>query len=177
MKRLITLVLLLAVTGMTLTTHAQDCGERKASFTCLLDFSPKVSLNHLWHFSSLDLNISPGVAFENGLSLRIPVEAVTGLSKSGYKANSGNFAENGTIGLNIGYNVMDKGPYRIELNASGGSTYLKTPYSFAYADLGARFGFHGDLYFGIGFRYMSPYKCADITQQVCMYISIGHFWF
>ena len=110
-------------------------------------------------FMTFDWNVSPGVSFRNGLS--------------------GYYASNGTVGLNLGYDFLNKSDrWRLELNASGGSTYLKTPYRFAYADLNLKFGSKHlgiyNLYFGLGLRYLHPYN-PDMTQKLMFNFTIG-FW-
>lgn len=132
-------------------------------------------------FMTFDWNISPGVSFRNGLSIRVPVEYVIGMTKEGYNGNEGYYASNGTIGLNLGYDFLNKSDrWRLELNASGGSTYLKTPYRFAYADLNLKFGtkYLGayNAYLSIGLRYISPYN-PDMTQKLMFNFSIGFFAF
>lgn len=130
-------------------------------------------------FMTFDWNISPGVSFRNGLSIRVPVEYVIGMTKEGYNGNEGYYASNGTVGLNLGYDFLNKSDrWRLELNASGGSTYLKTPYRFAYADLNLKFGSKHlgvyNLYFGLGLRYLHPYN-PDMTQKLMFNFTIG-FW-
>ena len=132
-------------------------------------------------FMTFDWNISPGVSFRNGLSIRVPVEYVIGMTKEGYNGNEGYYASNGTVGLNLGYDFLNKSDrWRLELNASGGSTYLKTPYRFAYADLNLKFGtkYLGayNAYLSIGLRYISPYN-PDMTQKLMFNFSIGFFAF
>ena len=130
-------------------------------------------------FMTFDWNVSPGVSFRNGLSIRVPVEYVIGMTKDGYNGYEGYYASNGTVGLNLGYDFLNKSDrWRLELNASGGSTYLKTPYRFAYADLNLKFGtkYLGayNAYLSIGLRYISPYN-PDMTQKLMFNFSIG-FW-
>ena len=132
-------------------------------------------------FMTFDWNVSPGVSFRNGLSIRVPVEYVIGMTKEGYNGNEGYYASNGTVGLNLGYDFLNKSDrWRLELNASGGSTYLKTPYRFAYADLNLKFGtkYLGayNAYLSIGLRYISPYN-PDMTQKLMFNFSIGFFAF
>ena len=84
-------------------------------------------------------------------------------------------------GLNLGYDFLNKSDrWRLELNASGGTTYLKTPYRFAYADLNLKFGtkYLGayNAYLSIGLRYISPYN-PDMTQKLMFNFSIGFFAF
>ena len=130
-------------------------------------------------FMTYDWNVAPGVSFRNGLSLRIPVEAVVGMTKENYNDYDGYYSSNGTLGLNIGYDLLNKSNrWRLELNAAGGSTYLKTPYRFAYADLNLKFGSKHlgayNMYFGLGLRYLSPYN-PDMTQKLMFNFTIG-FW-
>ena len=74
-------------------------------------------------FMTYDWNIAPGVSFRNGLSLRIPVEAVFGMTKESYNDYDGYYSSNGTLGLNLGYDFLNKNDrMRLELNASGVST-------------------------------------------------------
>ena len=111
--------------------------------------------------------------------IRVPVEYVIGMTKDGYNGYEGYYASNGTVGLNLGYDFLNKSDrWRLELNASGGSTYLKTPYRFAYADLNLKFGSKHlgvyNLYFGLGLRYLHPYN-PDMTQKLMFNFTIG-FW-
>ena len=46
----------------------------------------------------------------------------------------------GTLGLNLGYDLLGSERYLLELNLSGGSTYLRTSANYAYADLSLKFG-------------------------------------
>ena len=63
-------------------------------------------------------------------------------------------------------------------STSGGSTYLKTPYRFAYADLNLKFGSKHlgayNMYIGLGLRYLSPYN-PDMTQKLLFNFTVG-FW-
>ena len=116
-------------------------------------------------FMTFDWNVSPGVSFRNGLSIRVPVEYVIGMTKDGYNGYEGYYASNGTVGLNLGYDFLNKSDrWRLELNASGGLN-LK----FGSKHLGIY-----NLYFGLGLRYLHPYN-PDMTQKLMFNFTIG-FW-
>ena len=152
------------------TTAAQTAavtGAPKAWFSFLTEIRMGSDILDYPKFMTYDWNIAPGVSFRNGLSLRIPVEAVFGMTKESYNDYDGYYSSNGTLGLNLGYDFLNKNDrMRLELNASGGSTYLKTPYRFAYADLNLKFGSKHlgayNMYVGLGLRYLSPYN-PDMT--------------
>ena len=164
------------------TTAAQTAavtGAPKAWFSFLTEIRMGSDILDYPKFMTYDWNIAPGVSFRNGLSLRIPVEAVFGMTKESYNDYDGYYSSNGTLGLNLGYDFLNKNDrMRLELNASGGSTYLKTPYRFAYADLSLKFGTKHlgayNLYVGLGLRYLSPYN-PDMTQKLLFNFTVG-FW-
>ena len=167
----------------SVSTQRTDTGtvvvKPKAWFSFLTEIRMGTDMLDYPEFMTFDWNISPGVSFRNGLSIRVPVEYVIGMTKEGYNGNEGYYASNGTVGLNLGYDFLNKSDrWRLELNASGGSTYLKTPYRFAYADLNLKFGtkYLGayNAYLSIGLRYISPYN-PDMTQKLMFNFSIG-FW-
>ena len=151
----------------------------KAWFSFLTEIRMGTDMLDYPEFMTFDWNVSPGVSFRNGLSIRVPVEYVIGMTKDGYNGYEGYYASNGTVGLNLGYDSLNKSDrWRLELNASGGTTYLKTPYRFAYADLNLKFGSKHlgvyNLYFGLGLRYLHPYN-PDMTQKLMFNFTIG-FW-
>ena len=169
----------------SVSTQRTDTGtvvvKPKAWFSFLTEIRMGTDMLDYPEFMTFDWNISPGVSFRNGLSIRVPVEYVIGMTKEGYNGNEGYYASNGTVGLNLGYDFLNKSDrWRLELNASGGSTYLKTSYRFAYADLNLKFGtkylgaYNADL--SIGLRYISPYN-PDMTQKLMFNFSIGFFAF
>ncbi len=132
-------------------------------------------------FATLDLAVAPGCTFRNGLSLRLPIEFNIGMNNGSgtYGDSDGTYMSTGTIGLNLGYDLLRKSDhYRLELNASGGSTYLKTPYRFGYADLSLKFGTKHlgvyNAYLGLNIRYIGPYN-RDMTQKLMLGFTIG-FW-
>ena len=161
-------------------TTTQTAGVRpKAWFSFLTEIRMGSDILDYPKFMTYDWNVAPGVSFRNGLSLRIPVEAGVGMAKENYNDYDGYYSSNGTLGLNIGYALLNKSNrWRLELNAAGGSTYLKTPYRFAYADLNLKFGSKHlgayNMYFGLGLRYLSPYN-PDMTQKLMFNFTIG-FW-
>ena len=129
----------------SVSTQRTDTGtvvvKPKAWFSFLTEIRMGTDMLDYPEFMTFDWNVSPGVSFRNGLSIRVPVEYVIGMTKDGYNGYEGYYASNGTVGLNLGYDFLNKSDrWRLELNASGGSTYLKTPYRFAYADLNLKFG-------------------------------------
>lgn len=167
----------------SVSTQRTDTGtvvvKPKAWFSFLTEIRMGTDMLDYPEFMTFDWNISPGVSFRNGLSIRVPVEYVIGMTKEGYNGNEGYYASSGTVGLNLGYDFLNKSDrWRLELNASGGSTYLKTPYRFAYADLNLKFGSKHlgvyNLYFGLGLRYLHPYN-PDMTQKLMFNFTIG-FW-
>ena len=167
----------------SVSTQRTDTGtvavKPRAWFSFLTEIRMGTDMLDYPEFMTFDWNISPGVSFRNGLSIRVPVEYVIGMTKEGYNGNEGYYASNGTVGLNLGYDFLNKSDrWRLELNASGGSTYLKTPYRFAYADLNLKFGSKHlgvyNLYFGLGLRYLHPYN-PDMTQKLMFNFTIG-FW-
>ena len=169
----------------SVSTQRTDTGtvvvKPKAWFSFLTEIRMGTDMLDYPEFMTFDWNISPGVSFRNGLSIRVPVEYVIGMTKEGYNGNEGYYTSNGTVGLNLGYDFLNKSDrWRLELNASGGSTYLKTPYRFAYADLNLKFGtkYLGayNAYLSIGLRYISPYN-PDMTQKLMFNFSIGFFAF
>ena len=153
-----------ADTVTTAQTDNSTAGVRpKAWFSFLTEIRMGTDMLDYPEFMTFDWNVSPGVSFRNGL----------------YNGYEGYYASNGTVGLNLGYDFLNKSDrWRLELNASGGSTYLKTPYRFAYADLNLKFGSKHlgvyNPYFGLGLRYLSPYN-PDMTQKLMFNFSIG-FW-
>ena len=169
-----------ADTVTTAQTDNNTAGVRpKAWFSFLTEIRMGADMLDYPKFMTYDWNIAPGVSFRNGLSLRIPVEAVVGMTKESYNDYDGYYSSNGTLGLNLGYDFLNKNDrMRLELNASGGSTYLKTPYRFAYADLSLKFGSKHlgayNLYVGLGLRYLSPYN-PDMTQKLLFNFTVG-FW-
>ncbi len=167
----------------SVSTQRTDTGtvvvKPKAWFSFLTEIRMGTDMLDYPEFITFDWNVSPGVSFRNGLSIRVPVEYVIGMTKEGYNGYEGYYASNGTVGLNLGYDFLNKSDrWRLELNASGGSTYLKTPYRFAYADLNLKFGSKHlgvyNLYFGLGLRYLHPYN-PDMTQKLMFNFTIG-FW-
>lgn len=169
----------------SVSTQRTDTGtvvvKPKAWFSFLTEIRMGTDMLDYPEFMTFDWNVSPGVSFRNGLSIRVPVEYVIGMTKEGYNGYEGYYASNGTVGLNLGYDFLNKSDrWRLELNASGGTTYLKTPYRFAYADLNLKFGSKHlgvyNLYFGLGLRYLSPYN-PDMTQKLMFNFSIGFFAF
>ena len=167
----------------SVSTQRTDTGtvvvKPKAWFSFLTEIRMGTDMLDYPEFMTFDWNVSPGVSFRNGLSIRVPVEYVIGMTKDGYNGYEGYYASNGTVGLNLGYDFLNKSDrWRLELNASGGSTYLKTPYRFAYADLNLKFGSKHlgvyNLYFGLGLRYLHPYN-PDMTQKLMFNFTIG-FW-
>ena len=57
--------------------------------------------------------------------------------------------------------------YLLELNVSGGSTYLRTSANYAYADLSLKFGAsigRAVPYLGLGLRYYSPYSGSGVIM-------------
>ena len=169
----------------SVSTQRTDTGtivvKPKAWFSFLTEIRMGTDMLDYPEFMTFDWNVSPGVSFRNGLSIRVPVEYVIGMTKDGYNGYEGYYASNGTVGLNLGYDFLNKSDrWRLELNASGGSTYLKTPYRFAYADLNLKFGtkYLGayNAYLSIGLRYISPYN-PDMTQTLMFNFSIGFFAF
>ena len=169
----------------SVSTQRTDTGtvvvKPKAWFSFLTEIRMGTDMLDYPEFMTFDWNISPGVSFRNGLSIRVPVEYVIGMTKEGYNGNEGYYTSNGTVGLNLGYDFLNKSDrWRLELNASGGSTYLKTSYRFAYADLNLKFGtkYLGayNAYLSIGLRYISPYN-PDMTQKLMFNFSIGFFAF
>lgn len=169
----------------SVSTQRTDTGtvvvKPKAWFSFLTEIRMGTDMLDYPEFITFDWNVSPGVSFRNGLSIRVPVEYVIGMTKEGYNGYEGYYASNGTVGLNLGYDFLNKSDrWRLELNASGGTTYLKTPYRFAYADLNLKFGtkYLGayNAYLSIGLRYISPYN-PDMTQKLMFNFSIGFFAF
>lgn len=167
----------------SVSTQRTDTGtvvvKPKAWFSFLTEIRMGTDMLDYPEFMTFDWNVSPGVSFRNGLSIRVPVEYVIGMTKEGYNGYEGYYASNGTVGLNLGYDFLNKSDrWRLELNASGGTTYLKTPYRFAYADLNLKFGtkYLGayNAYLSIGLRYISPYN-PDMTQKLMFNFTIG-FW-
>ena len=169
-----------ADTVTTAQTDNSTAGVRpKAWFSFLTEIRMGSDILDYPKFMTYDWNVAPGVSFRNGLSLRIPVEAVVGMTKESYNDYDGYYSSNGTLGLNIGYDLLNKSNrWRLELNAAGGSTYLKTPYRFAYADLNLKFGSKHlgayNMYVGLGLRYLSPYN-PDMTQKLLFNFTVG-FW-
>lgn len=169
-----------ADTVTTAQTDNSTAGVRpKAWFSFPTEIRMGTDMLDYPKFATFDWSVAPGVSFRNGLSIRIPVEAVIGMTKASYNDYEGLYSSNGTVGLNVGYDFLNRSDrWRLELNASGGSTYLKPPYRFAYADLSLKFGSKHlgvyNLYFGLGLRYLSPYN-PDMTQKLMFNFSIG-FW-
>ena len=182
MKRLtlsiLTAVILAAITTPALAqSNSSSAGTPKAWFSFLTEIRMGTDMLDYPRFMTFDWNVAPGVSFRNGLSLRIPVEAVFGMTKENYNDYDGLYSSNGTLGLNMGYDFLNKhDKLRLELNASGGSTYLKTPYRFAYTDLNLKFGTKHlgayNMFLGLGLRYLSPYN-PDMTQKLMFSFTIG----
>ena len=124
----------------SVSTQRTDTGtvvvKPKAWFSFLTEIRMGTDMLDYPEFMTFDWNVSPGVSFRNGLSIRVPVEYVIGMTKDGYNGYEGYYASNGTVGLNLGFDFLIKiDRWILELNASGFSTYLNLPYRFAYADL------------------------------------------
>ena len=135
------------------TTAAQTAavtGAPKAWFSFLTEIRMGSDILDYPKFMTYDWNIAPGVSFRNGLSLRIPVEAVFGMTKESYNDYDGYYSSNGTLGLNLGYDFLNKNEF--------GSKHLG-----AY-----------NLYVGLGLRYLSPYN-PDMTQKLLFNFTVG-FW-
>ena len=84
----------------------------------------------------------------------------------------------GTLGLNLGYDLLGSERYFLELNASGGSTYIKAYANYAYADISLKFGANigrAVPYIGLGLRYYHPYSNPDVilTRTLALTATFG----
>ena len=175
---LITILLITAAAVKAMAGNDTTAAEApKVRFTYFFETRMGADMLDYPGFGSLDWTVAPGCSFSNGLSLRLPIEYNLGMHKESYSDYEGVYMSTGTIGLNLGYDLLRKSKYYwLELNASGGSSYLKTVYRFAYADLSLKFGskFSGAyyIYFGLGLRYLKPYN-PDMSQKLLMHCAIG----
>lgn len=120
----------------------------------------------------LDLRVTPGVSFSNGLRLGIPVEA----NYMMFTKPNRDWLSAGTVGLEIGYNFLNKTKFNLELSLSGGTSYLSSHSNFAYGEAALRFGtsqWKVNPYIGVGIRYINPYTTTDITQKLSTFFVLG----
>lgn len=89
-------------------------------------------------YEALEWTVAPGCTFFDRLSLRIPVELDVAMFPKAQPQRT--YSMTGTLGLNLGYDLLGSERYLLELNLSGGSTYLRTSANYAYADLSLKFG-------------------------------------
>lgn len=126
---------------------------------------------------SMAFAVAPGCTFANGLSLRLPLDVEVFMSQGKLIKT---YEQTGTLGLGVGYNLVDGQRSRLELSLAGGSTYIRTSMNYAYADLGLRYGakYFGKVtpYMSIGGRYLSYYKSTDLKDQMGIYLTFG-IWF
>ena len=136
MKALLTIAAAVLFAGTVL--QAQTVQESKARYTVMMETRLAGGLTGNGDYEALEWTVAPGCTFFDRLSLRVPVELDVAMFPNAEPQRT--YSMTGTLGLNVGYDLLGSERYLLELNASGGSTYIKTSANYAYADLSLKFG-------------------------------------
>lgn len=176
MKKSILLIFLLALPFLS---FAQRKGYgSKAQFTVLTEVRAVSNIVSTAQMESYDWTVSPGCTFANGLSLRIPIDLAIMTFPNAEPIKT--YESVGTFGLNVGYDFLPKkDEYCLELNVSGGSTYLKSMANYAYADLSLKFGVDVGKaipFLSVGARYYIPYS-GVLKENVYFHFGFGVWMF
>ena len=149
-----------------------------AQFTVLTEVRSVSNFISDAQMESYDWTVSPGCTFANGLSLRIPLDMAIMTFPNAEPVKT--YEAVGTIGLNVGYDFLpNKDKYCLELNASGGSTYIKSMANYAYADLSLKFGVDVGKaipFLSVGARYYIPYS-GILEENVYFHFGFGVWMF
>ena len=162
-KALFTIVLAVLFAGTAL--QAQTARESKVRYTVMMETRLAGGLTGEVDYEALEWTVAPGCTFFDRLSLRIPVELDVAMFPKAKPQRT--YSMTGTLGLNLGYDLLGSERYLLELNVSGGSTYLRTSANYAYADLSLKFGANigrAVPYLGLGLRYYSPYSGSGVIM-------------
>ena len=147
----------LAVLFAGTALQAQTARESKVRYTVMMETRLAGGLTGEVDYEALEWTVAPGCTFFDRLSLRIPVELDVAMFPKAQPQRT--YSMTGTLGLNLGYDLLGSERYLLELNLSGGSTYLRTSANYAYADLSLKFGANG-----LGLRYYSPYSGSGVIM-------------
>ena len=174
MKALLTIAAAVLFAGTVL--QAQTVQESKARYTVMMETRVAGGLTGNGDYEALEWTVAPGCTFFDRLSLRVPVELDVAMFPNAEPQRT--YCMTGTLGLNVGYDLLGSERYLLELNASGGSTYIKTSANYAYADLSLKFGAgigRAVPYLGLGLRYYHPYSNPDVilTRTLALTATFG----
>lgn len=176
MKRYYFILLLLCVQILAIADNGMSDSPavgKKAWYSMLTETRFSKTLHKNTSQLSLDWSIAPGCSFRKGWAVRVPIEFTTMMFPT--ETPAGTYNMTGTIGLNVSYNVLSSDNYRLELDASGGSTFLKTSCNYAYADLSIKFGRilgKATPFVTMGCRYHIYYS-GNLASMPCIYLGLG----
>lgn len=109
---LITILLITAAAVKAMAGNDSTAAEApKVRFTYFFETRMGADMLDYPGFGSLDWTVAPGCSFSNGLSLRLPIEYNLGMRKESYSDYEGVYMSTGTIGLNLGYDLLRNSKY------------------------------------------------------------------
>lgn len=178
MKKLLAIFLAMFFSGVFLYAQPKVDGgtEKKVQYAVISETRFVRGIVGTTDYEALEWTIAPGCTFFDRLSLRVPVELDVAMFPSVEPQRT--YTLTGTLGLNLGYDLLGSERYFLELNASGGSTYIKAYANYAYADLSLKFGANigrAVPYIGLGLRYYHPYSNPDVimTRTLALTATFG----
>jgi hypothetical protein len=175
MKKVVVIFALLLASAATVAT-VETASAQKKGFTVAVWHQTGFSMNakrQRQSFTSVDLSVAPGYAFNSTVSLRAQLDGVVGLWSAPdlgtWDNNRGIFSTNMTLGPSVAVNLMKNNREWgfVDATATVGHSLFVRDWSYMYYDIGFDWALpHLDpdsdsatrIMVGVGVRYMDTHK-------------------